>query len=270
VTGRPKKEFHEYVVAPGSGHVRENQYLQSPATAFLQYSVDAKDAVNHCIKYFKNSDGQYYKDVLESLRHIISAMLPALMGHFETYERHLFAGVFDLSPVIKDFNVQKFFKDLERASSLQIDLIKLAGYRGYGAHVGMVIADNLPGWHDPDKVNKHFKSFGLQNHFYSNDDCTRLKVLWQLRHSIVHTGGTITLPDAQKVPELRDFGEKPIIFENNFILEVSRKLHPIVKQATERLKTSVVERLIDKAPDEKKQRLEQLFLVKSPVAVWLK
>lgn len=91
--GRPRKEFHDYITDGGGRHVLHQDYVNSPATAFLRYTVEAKDAVNHCQQHFrKNNDGSFSKDALDSLQHILSAFLPAIMGHFETYQRYLFAG----------------------------------------------------------------------------------------------------------------------------------------------------------------------------------
>ena len=272
MAGRKKKEFHEYLSLDQSRtHISNEEYVQSPATAFLRYSVQAKDAVNNCIENFKkNNDGYLNKQGRASLQHILSAMLPALMGHFETFQRHLFSGVFELSPHLEKFNVHKFFKTLDKETSIQIDLINLSAYRGFNANVGIVIADNLQGWHYPEKVNKYFNAFDFKKQFYSNDDCKKLKVLWQLRHSIVHTGSSITLSDAQKIEKLIPFGGKPIIFEKNFILEVSRKLHPLIRDATKRIELAFQERLNQSATETDRKKIEQLFLVKSPTAVWLK
>ncbi len=270
--GRPKKEFHQYLLSdPSNTRISLAEYMQSPATAFLMYSVQAKDAVNNCLENFnKNADGSLNKPGLASLQHILSAMLPALMGHFETFQRHLFSGVFELSPHIEKFDVRKFFKVLDKETSLEIDPMKLSAYRGFGANVGIVIADNLPGWHDPEKVNRYFEAFGLKTQFYANGDCDRLRVLWQLRHSIVHTGSSITLSDAQRMEELTQYGGKPIVFEKNFILEVSRKLHPLIRDATKRIELAFQERLSVNAMQPVREKISQLFLVKSPTAVWLK
>jgi hypothetical protein len=104
---------------------------------------------------------------------------------------------------------------------------------------------------------------------FSTDDIKKLKILWQLRHSIVHTGGTITLPDAQKVNELRSFGGHNIAFEKNFILEVSRKMHPIVKRATEGIGKAFKSSLIPNIVDSEKNRIDKLFEVKSSMNNWL-
>lgn len=268
---RPRKEFQEYIVEPRDKHVTHEDYIKSPATAFLRYTVEAKDAVNHCQRHFStNKDGTYSKDSRDSLQHILSAFLPSIMGHFETYERYLFAGVFEESGLLGDFDADQFFRYIDKNYGLEIDPIKLSAYRGFDATVGIMLADNMPGWHNPRRVNSYFKALGFETNFFSADDCTRLNILWQLRHSIVHTGGSITLPDAQKVEGLRNFGNQPIVFDDNFVFEVSRKMHPLVKEATARLRSCFKSRMQGAIPEGAQERVDNLFKVRSSVGVWLK
>ncbi len=269
--GRPQKEFHEYIIPAAGRHVLHQDYVESPASAFLRYTVEAKDAVNYCQRYFyKNADGSYSKNATDSLQHILSAFLPAIMGHFETYQRYLFAGMFERTSILQQFNVDKFFRSLTDEAILKIDPVRLSAYRGFGASVGVLLADHLPGWHNPEKVNRYFQAFGFQVTFFSTKDCKRLRTLWQLRHSIVHTGGTITIPDAQKVNDLAQFGNKPVVFDKQFILEVSKKMHPLVKDATGRLAHSFRRNLANDVSQEDRKAVDKLFEVRSPTAVWLK
>jgi hypothetical protein len=260
--GRNRKEFQEYLIETEQNvHISHQDYVKSPAVAFLGYCTDAKDSVNYCQKYFpKNKDGDFTKDGLASLQHISSALLPAIMGHFETYQRYLFAGMFEMSHLIHGFDVTKFFKGISKEN---IETKNLAGYRGFSATAGILLADNLSGWHDPEKVNSYFKSFELKTQIFSTANCKDLSVLWQLRHSIVHTGGSITLPDAQKVDKLYKYGGKVIVFDNNFIPEACRKFHPLIKGATERIFQEFEKNLSTIATDSQKKRLRELCLVKS-------
>jgi hypothetical protein len=211
MSGRPKKEFHEYITEPSSAHVGHENYLAAPATAFLTYAVEAKCAVDLCIKKFpKNNSRQYTKDSNDSLQHLVSAMLPSLMGHFETFQRYLFAGMFDRSVYLETFDAEDFLGRLSK--EVAIDPLRLAAHRSLGVpSVGLLLADGLSGWHNPHKVNTFFNAFSLNRTLFSNDACSNLLVLWQLRHSIVHTGGTLTLPDAQKIPALSKFGNKKVV-----------------------------------------------------------
>lgn len=267
--GRPIKEFHQYLCEATNSHVSHADYLLSPATTFLKYTLEAKDAIDLCIKKFpKKQNKDYVSDSLDSLQHLGTAMLPAIMGHFETFQKSLFAGILDLTVYSKSFKLEPFVKKLNDGN-IVIDLTRLSAFRNTISSVGSIVADNLAGWHSPEKVNKHFGAFGYNYQFYSADDIKRLQILWQLRHSIVHTGGTLTLPDAQKVESLIVFGGKNIAFEKNFIYEVSRKFHPIVKRSTEGLGKIFKSSLLPGLPQNVITRIEAFFQVKSSMSVWL-
>ncbi|EMR13864.1 hypothetical protein MPL1_03003 [Methylophaga lonarensis MPL] len=271
MAGRPRKEFQEYLTESTSSHVSHADYLESPASAFLKHSVEAKSAIDLCIRHFpKNQNETYKKDAIDSLQHLVVAVLPTVMGHFETYQRYLFAGTFDLSVFLANFDVDDFFKKLSKETNIQIDWPRLAAHRASGASsVGTLLSDSMSGWHDPERVNKYFGCFGLPYQLFTNDDKERLLTLWQLRHSIVHTGGTLTLADAQKVASLNTFGGRNISFENNFIFEVSRKLHPLVQASTNGFGSAFIGRLIGSTTEEDRQKIDKFFEVKSSVAVWL-
>lgn len=266
------KEFQQYLVEPTPAHVGHFDYLKSPGTAFLKYTVEAKSTVDLCIRKFPTkANGEYVKDALDSMQHLVVAMVPAIMGHFETYQRYLFAGMFDTSVYLEKFDVDDFLKRLSKVSEVSIDPLRLSAHRGLGAEsIGLLMADSLGGWHDPDRVNICFDAFGLKRQLFSNDSCNRLNVLWQIRHSIVHTGGTLTLPDAQKVKELSEHGNKKLVFENRFIYEISRKLHPLIKESTNGIGEPFKNRLKATTPQSARQKIDDLFTVKSPIAVWLR
>lgn len=269
---KSEKDFQKYLCKATKSHTKLDEYLTSPATAFLKYTIEAKSSIDLCIRKFpKNQDGKYSSDSLDSLQHLTVAILPSIMGHFETYQRILFAKMFDYSVFLKSFKADNFLKKLSKDNSINIDLNRIAAYRNIGASsIGRIIADSLKGWHSPEKVNQLFQAFGLHVQLFSSSDIKKLKVLWQLRHSIVHTGGTITLPDAQKVNELKDFGGKTIAFEKNFISEVARKMHPIIENATLRISNKYIEGLVLNINQNDKEKIEQLFLVKSSANTWLK
>lgn len=271
MAGRPVKEFHEYLISePGNTHINHAEYVKEPATAFLRYVVEAKSSVDLCLRKFKTNN-EYSADATNSIRHIIVAMLPAIMGHYETYQRYLFAGMFEYSIYFTSFNVDKFFKAIEKNASIVIDPIRLSSYRNaQGFSSGFMIADCLPSWHSPEKVNSYFSAFELNRQLYGNSEIRRLKTLWQLRHSIVHTGGTITIPDAQKVAELSDCGGKTVAFENNFIYEVARKIHPLIKTATEGIGGVYKAKLKPGLDAAVRGKIDDLFSVRSSVNVWLR
>jgi hypothetical protein len=269
--GRPTKEFHEYLIEPSNSHILHDDYMRSPATAFLSYAVDAKDAIHNCHKYFKmNKNHQYNRQSLSSLQHISAALLPTIMGHFETYQKYLFAGVFEYSIFFKQFNLKTAFNKLDALCKFSIDPIRVSGYRGISTQVGLLLADNLKDWHNPKKVNQYFQEFfSFRQQMFGNDDIRRLNTLWQLRHSIVHTGCTITFPDAQKNNDLANFGNKAIVFDTNFIIQVSRKMHPIVRDATRRTEANFREKIKDDINPEELSKIEDLFKVDSKVKAWL-
>jgi hypothetical protein len=269
--GKPKKEFHEYLCEATNSHVSHKDYLASPATTFLKYTIEAKSAIDLCIRKFpKKKNGQFTSDSLDSLQHLEIAILPAIMGHFETYQKSLFAGMFDLTVYSTTFKLERFIEKLNNGE-VKIDLTLLSAYRNIEIFsVGHIVADSLNGWHSPEKVNKHFEAFGFNYQFYSADDIKILKVLWQLRHSIVHTGGTLTLPDAQKVKNLNSFGNRNIAFEKNFIYEVSRKFHPIIKRSTEGIGQAFKNTLLPNLPNDTIKRIDTFFKVKSSIHAWLK
>jgi hypothetical protein len=94
-------------------------------------------------------------------------------------------------------------------------------------------------------------------------------VLWQIRHSIVHTGAWLTLPDAQKVKRLKPYGGKPLVFEDSFINAVSRRFHRIVRDANGRLLADCKTLLTTNAPGHAVKNIDTFLAVKSPKQVWL-
>jgi hypothetical protein len=215
-------------------------YLDCPATTFLIYVNDAYDAFQHCRnKFTKLKDGKTFnKDSRESLQHISSALFATIMGHFETYQKSLFAGLIDRSATFEAFNIDDFLKNLKKAAGdreLQINSSRMLSLRGAPAQIGYVVADSIGGWQDPNRVNAYFKSFNFKRPVFSNDILSEILTFWQLRHSIVHTGAWLTKPDAQKVAQLSKLADKPIIFQEGMINWFSRKIHQIVKNVNSEL-----------------------------------
>ncbi len=282
--GKPKKDFIDYFKHDSkrkAKHVTFTDYSTSPGNAFLKYSREAKDAVeyfrNNIKKLKKNKINFKQDDADASLELIVISFLPSLMGHFETYQKHLFAGIFEMSIFLKSFNEKTFIKKLQEAKSsestengsIKLDAVSLCSYRnfqpehlGLKSFIGLYLADNLPGWHDPVKVNNYFRAFGFPTDFFNNEDCKELKVLWQLRHSIVHTGGTLTRPDSQKVSTLRNLSGKTIVFEDNFIWIFARKIQQIVQTSTQRLETVFFNDLISNVGSEEAKRMKIFFEAK--------
>ena len=91
-----------------------------------------------------------------------------------------------------------------------------------------------------------------------------------MRHSIVHTASTITLPDSQKVSSLKRFGGKVISLDTQFIYEVARKMHPIIKSATENMHSVYVHNLSAGLPADLVTKINDVFKVSSTCNAWLR
>lgn len=277
--GARVKEFQEYITNGSKAIVRLDDYAKQPAVAFLKHVVEAKDAAAMCKRAFKPKGKiNYSQDAIDSMCIISAGLLAGIMGNFETYQKYLFANMFEYSIYLNKFTIDSFIKSLEKASSssISIDLKRLMSYRDNHAAVGLIIADNIKNWQSPSVVNKYFGAFGLQDalrsprQFYSNDACQKLSTLWQMRHSIVHTASTITIPDSQKVDKLNSFANKEIALEKNFIFEVARKLHPIIKDATNNMRDIYLHNLKDDIPLVKYNAIKEIFKVSSTCSTWLR
>lgn len=282
VSGQSKRKrkclkFNEYlVIAKGSHEINKNfpsieEYDVSPGTALLKYLVGAKNAIENVKKAIKSKNKKNsLQDVnIHHIDEIIVSMLPAIMGHFETYQRHLFAGMFNYSIYLKNFNLRKFLRSF---NDFSIDIEKLSAYRGETIpNVGMLLADSIAGWHNPEKVISYFNAFDLKTCIYDGEFKENLEILWQLRHSIVHTGGTLTTTDAQKNNNLSSSyknGVKQIIFKDQFISEITRRFHPFIKNSTERIGNAFNKNLKDTTPLESKTNIEKFFHVTSKINAW--
>ena len=113
-------------------------------------------------------------------------------------------------------------------------------------------------------------AFGFKVQLFSNDDVQDLNQLWQLRHSIVHTAGTLTRPDAQKVQSLNEFGGRNIVFSNKFIYELVRRLHSLVFQSVDRYKAAFISNLSSVLTTNENQNVLEFFKIESPKNSWLK
>lgn len=276
----PVKEFHEYIGIAPSSAVTLSNYLTSPAVAFLRCVVNAKDAAAMCQNQFnKTRDRKLTKPALENLQNINAGLLASIMGNFETFQKYLFSDMFEYSIYLNKFDVQSFIKKLAKASNhsdISIDLQRFAAYRDNTVGVGMILAENLKNWSSPSVVNQYFSAFGLkdahghQRALFSSVSISNLAILWQLRHSIVHTAATITLPDAQKVTKLNGFGGRIIALEPQFIYEVARKMHYLVKEGVGNLQAAYLNNLKGNVPADVRRKIDNVFKVSSSCSVWLR
>lgn len=229
-----RKSLTKYLEEQPKAPVDKFDYELAPAVAFLKQTVHHADAINMCRKRFqRKKDGSLWKDGAHALNILGCATLASIMGNFETFERNCFAGLFELTEHLPNYDIRGCVKKLKDETNLTIDVVELAAYRGNRAATGTILADQLGNWHTPRKVNAYFKAILNQVSGFTADDCHDLEVLWQLRHSIVHTAGTMTRPDAQKVPGLKILADQAIVVDINFIDAVVRRFHKIVKHFVE-------------------------------------
>ena len=263
---RPKKEYYEYIVENPLKTVTLDEYEKSPATAFLKSVINAKNASLQCVKNFKGNIA-----AINSQQVINAGLLASIMGNLETFQKYLFAYMFEYSVYLDNFELGDFLRCLK----VTVDVTRMSSFRDNPAAVGLVISDSLTRWHSPEDVNHIFHAFQLKNasgsmpDFYESAVVDDLKVLWQMRHSIVHTASTVTIPDSQKVAKLSSFGGKVIALEPLFIIEVARKLHPIIKKAVETQRDCYVNNVRPNIAPEIKSKIDRLFEVKSSVSIWL-
>ena len=283
--GKSPKEFQEYILPESElgnlPRITLTEYMESPAVAFLRYCVHAHYAISFVRKHIssqeekdKNAEARKGRKpdiaIRKSRLAIISAaMLPAIMGHFETFQKSLFAGIFEITPYLKTFDIKKFDKTLSKDIGVEIRVERIAGYRGRDVFPGIIVAEHLGGWHTPKQVNRYFKIL-LNVEPFDTHQASQLEVLWQLRHSIVHTAGILTPPDAQKISILQKWVNHYLVFEEPFISEVARKMHCVTKKMVERVNKAFEGQMHEDTPTEIVQRAKKLFKVTSPISSWLK
>ena len=236
-------------------------YTQSPASAFLRQLVEANNTYDYCKRKFKTSDGKLHEEAKENLELVTLSLVASAMGHFETFQKSLFAGSVEVSRFFKDFHVEAFCNQLRNGYSIKPN--NILAFRGNSAQVGSIIADHLGEWHNPATVSEYFKLFGNDFNFYSNKDIATLRFLWQVRHTIVHTGGWLTLPDAQKVKSLTDKGDRALAFEDRFIYAMVKKLHNLVRSCVNRLDKETRKRLRPNITTVERDEFNEMMKVES-------
>ena len=267
-----RKELTDYCADPPDWWVSAmGDYSRSPATSFLRQLVHLSDSINHCARTFtRKTDRSFTKDSQDSFYRLSAAALAATMSHFETFQRALFAGCFETSRLIPTLDMKTFVKQLQKRGDVDIDIARLSAHRGQPAPIGHFVADHLTSWHDPEAVNTYFRAFVDDVTFFSNRDAGELRVLWQMRHSVVHTGGWLSEADAQKVQGLARLAGRPLLLEDGFMIAVARRLHRIVQQSVGRLEKGFRARLAPKRTKAESREINSLFRVESPRSSWLR
>jgi len=254
----------DYMDNPTRDRVSHEGFLNQPFTSFLKQAVHLSDAFNHCKRHFpKKKDGDYNKDSLHSLQEIAGPILASLLSNLELFQRSIYGGLFDLTHKIPEFSSKGLIKGL-RAAEVDVSIHHVIGYRGVKAAAGDIVADALPGWHDPRKVNNYFKGLLNIEPFYNAQRCNELSILWQLRHGIVHTGATLTPPDSQKAPELNMYSNRAIVFRPQMVEAVVIWFHKLLKEVHESFYPKVQARFTSGYTGDAKDALDELFKLDSP------
>ncbi len=258
--------------------------IKSPAVHFLTQIVNLNKSLRYCMEKFPSRNRSVSKPVYKSvdkltadgqkvIHRLSAASFVAMMGHFEIYQRSFVSRLFEATRFLRDLNIDMVMKRiLGDSKDSGIRIVDIAAYRGQPANIGGLLTDNISGWHNPQRVNEIIKAMLEKTDFYSGADIDYLNCLWQIRHSIAHTGGLLTLPDAQKVPRLKNIGDKRMFFDHNFIRQVHEEFHEIVKQSIGRAAQAFknnVETAYKSDEDEKykilsSEEVESLFKVTSP------
>lgn len=260
------KPFTDYIESwPHSG---TQTYSVAPGSEFLKQILDIVDANTQCRRHFpKKKNGDFTAAGDHSITQIAAGCLCTMMGHFELYQRFTFAGVVEYSIYLEGFDLSSAIRRLEKDSNVQISTAKLLAYRGSFATAGQLIVDSLPGWHDPERVNRYLKAFLPKLNYYSNDEIDDLRILWQLRHTMAHAGGWLSIPDAQKVSALNPHKDHALFMKSRFIEAAVRRFHRIAPSCTRRLKDAFDEHVSPQFSRSK--RYNAFFNVTSPRRSWL-
>lgn len=285
---KTKKDRLSYLInslqIQGEGELTSNESLKSPAVYLLTHAVNLNKSLRYCMEQFPSKDRTLLRTSYKSLdkltaegqkviRRLSASAFVAMMGHFDIYQRLFVSGLFEATRFIRSLNMDTVMKRiLGDARDNGIRIIDLAAYRGEPAYIGGLLTDNLSGWHNPQRVNEIVKAMLEKIDFYSSKDIEYLTCLWQIRHAIAHSGGWLTLPAAQKVPQLKSLGDRPIFFDHNFIRQVHEEFHNIVKDSVDRASAAFKQKIESDYSGEDEERfkilhseeIEMLFKVGSP------
>lgn len=239
---------------------------QRPAAALLKRLSAQWDAINHCRNKFpKKLSGELTKASANSPHVACSAVFATMMSEVETFQRVLYAGCFEFSAHIPAYDPKEALKKIDKK---ELSPTILAGYRGASASVGRLLADSLTGWHNPASVNSFLHAFALRE-LFDPIGVTDLTLMWQFRHSIVHTGGWITRPDSQKLAALTGLADRPIIVGFPFIDSATRRLYRTISNSVTAYGTAYIARLDPSTPATVWTTLTNLFDVAGPRPAWI-
>lgn len=212
---------------------------EPPATTFLKEVTHVCDSINQCSRSFsRKKDGTFTADSADAFQRLSMSAFALLLSHFETYQREQFAILINTLDYMDTVDDVELAKRLAKAGC-ELSLQRILTGRGDPREPGQIIADSLPGWHNPERVNSYFRAILPTVNLFSNEVVSELELMWQLRHSIVHTGGVITREDAIKVSALRMFRDRRLRFTEGFVPAVGRRFHIIVQFSMQQLEAAV-------------------------------
>ncbi|WP_293617710.1 hypothetical protein [Salinisphaera sp.] len=242
---------------------------KSPGSIFLSEVVEVCDSINHCSRRFtRKKDGNFTKDSEHSYQILMMSSFALIMSHYETFQKSQFAEVLNTQDFMVGTDDLLLSKKLEKMGC-NISLHRLLAGRAEPREPGQIIADSLVSWHNPARVNDYFRLLVPKYNFYSNEVISELEVLWQLRHSIVHTGGKITREDSHKVAGLRGYHEKKLVLREQFLLSVARRFHVILQRILDPLQADLRRRLDDKI-EEPDSLIDEIAGYSSPRSSWFR
>lgn len=256
--------FHE-----DSGQWYSRPLNEAPATTFLRSVVEICESVSYCEEVFvRSGDSPTGSPASGSLRVFVMSAFAMLMSHFEIFQKLQFAELVDTQDFMEGFDDTELAKRLEK-EGCAVTLHRILAGRGDPREPGQIVADSLGSWHNPSRVNQYFQIIFPKVNIYSNSAIAELELMWQLRHSIVHTGGVVTREDAAKVSSLRQFRDRKLVLEGQFIMQVGKRLHMIVKQVTSLLEGEVRKRLIRSEYDDDPEGTVKIIVgCESPNQTW--
>lgn len=230
---------------------------EAPGTTFLKSIVDICDAVEDCSKKLPKSRNSALANKRSlCVRTFSASAFVLMMSHFEVYQRSLFAELINTLEFMDGLDDIDLARKLEK-EGCEINLARILAGRGDPREPGQIVADALGAWHNPERVNAYFRTVFPKMNLYSNNSIGELLLMWQLRHSIVHTAGVITKEDSIKVAGLREFRERKVVCEAPFVSAVGQRFHLIAKETSTRLEEQIRPILI---PAENSVETEQAML----------
>lgn len=259
--GAPQKKPETYLATRAGTAFSLADYTKKPAESFLTQVVEAKNSFDYSKRKF-TTKGQLSDEAKDNLQQITGPLFATTMGHFETFQKCLFAGLLDVTRLLENWSSDSLAQSV--GANVSLPAARLVAYRGQGAQIGLLFADSLSGWHSPGAVNGFFKCFGSGSELFLSEQVKDLEVLWQIRHTLVHTGGWLSLPDAQKVKRLSKYGDGPLAFNELFMLAFTRLMHKTVKSSVERMEKMLRPRLRTDLDGSEQQEFDNLLDVSSP------